>query len=188
MKLIVGLGNPGKKYDNTRHNIGFNVLDFYVNKNNLSYKQKLGGLYAENTIKGEKIILLKPQSYMNLSGDVVRKYFDYFNINVEDMLIIYDDVYFDTGTFRIKRDGSSGGHNGIKDIISKIGTEDIYRVRVGTSKNEDKLYDYVLGKVSKEDRIKIDSLYPILYDAINDFTILSIDELMCKYNKKEKNE
>ena len=123
MKLIVGLGNPGKQYEKTRHNLGFMVVDYYANKKELNFKSNMQGMYAELVNDGEKIILLKPQSYMNLSGDIVRKYCDYYNVKAEDILVIYDDVDFEVGTFKIKRNGSSGGHNGIKDIINKLGTE-----------------------------------------------------------------
>lgn len=188
MKLIVGLGNPGKDYIKTRHNIGFIALDCYAEQYNLKFKNKYNGLYAETIINGEKTILLKPLSYMNLSGDVVRKYFDYYNLSENDILVIYDDVVFKTGTFKIKRGGSSAGHNGINDIINKIGTEKIARVRIGTSKTKTKLFDYVLGEFSKTDYERILNILPTINNIINDFPALGIDGLMAKYNKKDKNE
>ena len=103
MKLIVGLGNPGKEYENTRHNCGFRAIDFYATKNNLNFKNKFNGEYCENRINNEKIILLKPQTFMNLSGDCVVKFVNYYNLKIEDILIIYDDVDFEVGKFKIKR-------------------------------------------------------------------------------------
>lgn len=184
MKLVIGLGNPGKKYEKTRHNLGFMSVDYYAKKNNLEFKSKMNGLYAETTLGNEKIILLKPQSFMNLSGDIVRKYYDYYNLNIEDLLIIYDDVDFEIGAFRIKRGGSSAGHNGIDDIMNKIGTENIYRVRIGTSKNGSVLRDYVLSRFSKKDFEKVNLLLPVISDVIDDFASYNIDDLMEKYNKK----
>ena len=110
MKLVVGLGNPGKQYEKTRHNCGFMAIDYYANKNDLKFKKKFNGLYAETLINGNKLILLKPQTYMNLSGFCVKKFVDFYNIDLNDILVIYDDKDFETGTFKIKRDGSSAGH------------------------------------------------------------------------------
>lgn len=188
MKLIVGLGNPGKKYEKTRHNAGFMAIDYYADNKKLEFKEKFGGIYCETMINNEKVLLVKPQSFMNLSGDVVRKYFDYYNLNVSDILIIYDDVNFDVGTFKIKRKGSSGGHNGINDIIRKLNTEDIYRVKIGTSKNNSLLFNYVTGNFSKTDLDIIMKLLPTISEVINDFPTLTIDELMLRYNKKGKDE
>lgn len=183
MKLIVGLGNPGKNYENTRHNCGFKAINFYAEKNNLTFKNKFNGEYCENVINNEKIILLKPQTYMNLSGECVIKFVNYYNINIEDILVIYDDVDFETGTFKIKRNGSSGGHNGIRNIIDNLKTENIKRIRMGISKNEIARMDYVLGKFSKEDTEKINNILPTIEKVINDFTIKTIDQLMDTYNR-----
>ena len=151
MKLIVGLGNPGKKYEKTRHNIGFMAIDFYAKKNNLEFQKKFNGLYFEQIINNEKVIFVKPQTYMNLSGNCVREFVNFYNIDLSDILVIYDDYNFEVGTFRIRRDGSAGGHNGIKNIIENLKSENIKRVRVGISKNLIPLEDYVLQKFSKED-------------------------------------
>lgn len=182
MKLIVGLGNPGKEYENTRHNLGFMFIDYITNKLSLSYKNKLNGMYTDTIINKEKYIFLKPLSYMNLSGEVVKKYVEYFNIETEDILVIYDDVDFRVGTFKIKRGGSSAGHNGIKDIINKLNTENIKRIRIGTSKSEVELYNYVLGKLGREEKENIEKLYPVIYNVVKDFSILDIESLMSKYN------
>lgn len=183
MKLVVGLGNPGKEYDKTRHNCGFRAIDFYADKNNLSFKSKFNGLYCDLVVNNEKLILLKPQTFMNLSGDCVIQFMKYFNLKIEDLLVIYDDHDFDTGTFRIRRGGSSAGHNGIKDIINKLHTENIARVRIGISKNNITLADYVLGRFGKEDDEKVNSILPTIESIIDDFTKLSIDDLVQKYNR-----
>ena len=183
MKLIIGLGNPGKKYEKTRHNTGFMAIDFYAQKNNLEFKKKFNGLYSEQIINNEKVLFLKPQTYMNLSGNCVREFVNYFNIELSDILVIYDDYNFDVGTFRIRRDGSDGGHNGIKNIIENLKSENIKRVRIGISKNDISLIDYVLQKFSEEDYKIINELLPTISDIINDFCYLSIDELMQKYNR-----
>ena len=182
MKLIIGLGNPGKKYEKTRHNCGFMAIDFYAAKNNLEFKNKFEGLFSETTINNEKIIFLKPQTFMNLSGNCVSKFVNYYHINIEDILIIYDDVDFEVGTFKIKRNGSAGGHNGIKNIIECLNTEEIKRIRIGISKNSIPLIDYVLQKFSKEDYDKVSSILPNISDAIDDFIKYDIDTLMMKYN------
>lgn len=183
MKLVVGLGNPGKEYDKTRHNCGFRAIDFYADKKNLSFKSKFNGLYCDLVVNNEKLVLLKPQTFMNLSGDCVIQFMKYFNLKTEDLLVIYDDHDFDTGTFRIRRGGSSAGHNGIKDIINKLHTENIARVRIGISKNNITLADYVLGRFGKEDDEKVNSILPTIENIIDDFTKLSIDDLMQKYNR-----
>lgn len=183
MKLIVGLGNPEKKYENTRHNCGFRAIDFYAAKNNLVFKNKYNSLYSEQIINNEKVIFVKPQTYMNLSGNAVRQFVKFFNLDIKDLLIIYDDVDFEIGTFKIKRGGSSGGHNGMNNIIDNLHTNDIQRVRIGISKNEIPLIDYVLGKFSKEDNVKLEKVFETICDVIDDFTILDIDKLMDKYNR-----
>lgn len=184
MKLIVGLGNPGKKYERTRHNCGFIFLDNYIRKNNLIEKSKFNGLYYEQIINNEKIILLKPQTYMNLSGVCVKKFIDYFKISIENVLIIYDDVNYDLGKFKIRRNGSSGGHNGIKNIIEMLNTEEIKRVKIGISKNNIPLEDYVLKKLTDDEYNKIMSISDKINNIIIDFISNSIEYIMEKYNGK----
>lgn len=186
MKLVVGLGNPGKEYKNTRHNCGFRAIDFYAEKNSLNFKNKFNGEYCEQIINNEKVIFLKPQTFMNNSGDSVIKFVNYYNINLEDILVIYDDVDFEVGTFKIKKNGSSGGHNGINSIINVLKTQNVYRLRIGISKNKIPLVDYVLGNFSKEDNEKINDMMPNVVNAINDFCNLTIEKLMEKYNTKNE--
>ena len=176
MKLIVGLGNPEKKYEHTRHNCGFRVIDFYAKKNNLTFKNKYNSLYAENIVNGEKLI----------SGVAVRKFVDFYNLKLDDLLVIYDDVDFEVGKFKIKRGGSSGGHNGINNVIENLKTNEINRIRIGISKNEIPLIDYVLGKFSKEDDEKIDSILETISNIIDDFSVNNINKLMEKYNRKNE--
>ena len=185
MKLIVGLGNPEKRYEKTRHNCGFRAIDYYAKKNNLTFKSKFKGLYCEQVVNNEKIILLKPQTYMNLSGESVREIVKFYNIDINDILVIYDDVDFEVGKFKLRRGGSSGGHNGINNIIDLLKTQNISRLRMGISKNNIPLMDYVLGKFSSEENEKIESILPVISNIINDFSVHNIDELMEKYNRNE---
>ena len=183
MKLIVGLGNPGKKYEKNRHNCGFMAIDCYAQKNNLNFQKKFNGLYAETSINSEKIILLKPQTYMNSSGECVKQFVNYYDVKKEDIYIIYDDINYEVGSFKIKRNGSSGGHNGIKSIIENLKTEEIKRIKIGISSNKNvPLEVYVLKNFSKEDLLLIDKIVNTISDVIDDLTLLTIDELMQKYN------
>ena len=188
MKLIVGLGNPGKEYENTRHNMGFIMLEKIADKYGLSIdKSKFNGLYGDFIINGEKIILLKPQSYMNLSGEVIRKYVDFFKINLEDILIISDDLDLVFGNFKIKASGSSGGHNGLKNIELHLSTQNYKRIKIGISKNKDiDIKDYVLSKFTSDEINEIDKLGIVIQNIIEDYFNLDFDRLMSKYNSKNR--
>ncbi len=151
MKLIVGLGNPGKEYENTRHNVGFQVVDFYCSEND--FQKKFDGLIKMMTIQGEKVLFLKPQTFMNLSGQSVIKAINYYDISLEDVLVIQDDLDLTIGQYKMKTNSSSGGHNGIKSIIAHLKSENFARLKIGiadTTKNRDTI-SYVLGKFSKEE-------------------------------------
>ena len=184
MKLIVGLGNPGKEYENTRHNIGYIFIDNFADSLGIKIdKKKFNGLYAETIINNEKVILVKPLSYMNLSGEVVIQFVSFYKINIADILIINDDLDMETGRIRLRYKGTSGGHNGLKNIALHLGTEDFKRLKIGISNN--KLIDtkdYVLGKFSKEDKELINELKPKINDLLNDYLEMDFDKLMCKYN------
>ena len=130
MKLIVGLGNPGREYINTRHNIGFYCLDLFAREINATFKDKFNGMYAKVKINNQDVILLKPLTYMNLSGECVREFVNYFKIEPKDILVIHDDLDMEIGRIKLKENTSSGGHNGIKDIISKLATEDFKRLKL----------------------------------------------------------
>lgn len=189
MKLIVGLGNPGREYESTRHNIGFMMIDKYTLFKNIANKwnYKFNGLYLETNLFGEKVIFLKPQSYMNLSGTVVKRFIDYYKIDVADILVISDDLDLNIGNFKIKDKGSSGGHNGLKDIENSIGTSEYKRLKIGINndKNID-TKDYVLGKISKEYLKRYDDLFNFLCTVLDDYFNISFVELMNKYNKKNR--
>lgn len=185
MKLIVGLGNPGSEYRNTRHNIGFNLLDFIVNKNNLYFKsnKKFNSEVCDMIVNNEKVLLVKPLSFMNLSGEVVKKYMDYYNIDSNDILVFQDDLDMEFGKIRILYDSSSGGHNGIKNISNLIGTQKYTRLKIGISNNKNiDTKDYVLGNFSSEEKDILSNIYLKLDNIINDFICLNIDELKQKYN------
>ena len=186
MKLIVGLGNPGREYENTRHNIGFMTIDKFASKNGVAItKDKFNGLYVETNINGEKVILLKPQAYINLSGEVIRKYVDFFKINIDDILIIHDDLDLEVGKYKVKQKGSSGGHNGLKNIELHLGTQEYKRIKIGISNN--KLMDtkdYVLGKLSKEENENIEEDNNIIMNILDDYFNISFADLMAKYNHK----
>ena len=184
MKLIVGLGNPGKEYENTRHNVGFDVIDKYLSKLNLeANKSKFDGLYIDTLIDDEKVIFLKPQKYMNLSGEVVKKYVDYFKINIEDILVVHDDLDQELGKIKLKENSSSGGHNGIKNIEQHLSTKDYKRLKIGISNDKTRdTKDYVLGHFNKEERKIIDESIDISVNIIDDFFKLNFDRLMGKYN------
>ncbi len=163
MKLICGLGNPGKEYANTRHNVGFMIIDNYLSDEKFSLK--FNGLYVEKKLFGEKVIFLKPQSYMNLSGDVVRPFVDYYGIDLHDVLIIRDDLDLNLGRARIKFDSSSGGDNGIKSIINRLGSQAFFQYKIGISKDASHdTKDYVLGKFSSKE---LKTLGPLIEDSVN---------------------
>lgn len=190
MKLIVGLGNPGREYESTRHNVGFLFLDSILqkNKNSVSdWKVKFNGLYYQTTISSEKVIFLKPQSFMNLSGEVVRRFVDFFKISVDDILIVSDDLDLFFGSFKLKDKGSSGGHNGLKDIERCLGTSMYKRLKIGISNNKDvDTKDYVLGKFSKEEQENLNQLFQQLNDVILDYMEMDFISLMNRYNRKNR--
>lgn len=183
MKLIVGLGNKGNEYNNTRHNVGFMAIDEYLNRNNLKLdKNKFDGLYCETIINNEKVILLKPQKYMNLSGDVITKFITYFKIDIDDILVIHDDMDLEIGKFKIRYKGGSGGHNGLKNIENNLKTNEYKRIKIGISKNNINMVDYVLGKFNTDEIKKLYNVISVIPDIIEDFTVLSFENLMNKYN------
>lgn len=168
MKLIVGLGNPGEQYKNNRHNVGFQVVDAFALHHKIKFnKEKFNGVFY----KGEDFIVAKPLTYMNLSGDFVQAISAFYKIAIEDILIIYDDTSFESGKAIMKPKGSSGGQNGIKDIIDKMGTNEIQRIKVGIGRPHAGivLADYVLGNFSKEEIAKNEKIMSTILKAINDF-------------------
>jgi PTH1 family peptidyl-tRNA hydrolase len=185
MRLIVGLGNPGKEYSETRHNIGFIMLDTMTSYLKIDLKKKNDGLFAETSINGEKVILLKPQKYINLSGQVIKKYIDFYKIDIDDIFIIHDDLDLEIGKYKLKYSGSSAGHNGLKDIERCLGTKNYKRMKIGISNNKDiDTKDYVLGKITKKEKQLLNEVFKIGPELLNDYLELSFDNLMNKYNKR----
>lgn len=183
MKLVVGLGNPGKDYNNTRHNVGFMIIDNYLKED--KYQEKFNGLYTEKIINGEKVIFLKPQTFMNNSGNSVGKFVSYFNINHKDILVIQDDLDISFGSYKLKTNNSSGGHNGIKSIIAALGSDDFCRLKVGISTaKKDDVIDFVLGKFSKDELNKLNALMDTYTKIIDSFITSGIDKTMNIYNSK----
>ncbi len=183
MKLIVGLGNPGKQYENTRHNIGFMVLDNYLK--NEKWGNKFNAMYVEKNINGEKVFFVKPLTFMNNSGNAVGEFVRYFDILASDILVIQDDLDLAVGNYKLKVHSSSGGHNGIKSIISCLDNQDIPRLKVGIgSVNKDQVIDYVLGKFNKIELETINILMPTFLKIIDSFIIDGIDKTMNVYNTK----
>lgn len=155
MKIIVGLGNPTREYAGTRHNVGFSVIYNISDAYNIPVDtRKHKALIGKGMIAGEKVILAMPQTYMNLSGESVRELLDYYKCDRKDLIVIYDDISLDVGKLRIRAKGSAGGHNGIKNIIAHLGTQEFTRIKVGIGEKPARmdLVDYVLGKFSKEEQ------------------------------------
>ena len=184
MKLIVGLGNPGKEYENTHHNVGFMVLDNYVKKRNIDFcNTKFSGKYAEVLINNQKVIFLEPQKYMNLSGEVVRDFVNFYKINIEDILVISDDLDMDCGKIRLRERGSSGGHNGLKNIELHLNTQEYKRLKIGVG--NDKNIDtkkYVLSKFTGDEIDKIKFSIDLSEKVIDDFLSKDFSVLMNTYN------
>ncbi len=186
MKLIVGLGNPGKEYEKTRHNIGYMVIDNYAKAHGVEInKKKFNSLYQKLIVDNCDVLLVKPETYMNLSGEAVISFVNYFKIDIEDILIIYDDLDLECGKMRLRDKGSSGGHNGIKNIISLLGTDKFKRLKLGISNNKMiETKDYVLGKLTSDEQEKINNSIKLTSNLIDDFLKLSFDKLTNKYNRK----
>ena len=191
MYLIVGLGNPGRQYEATRHNMGFDVIDKLVEEYQVPQPAvKFNAMYGKGRIGGQPVILMKPLSYMNLSGGPIREMANYFKIDPEtEMIVVYDDIDLDPGQLRIRKKGSAGGHNGIKHIIQQLGTQNFVRIKVGVGakpKGWD-LADYVLGRFDKEDRALIEEAQERACKAVELILTDSVDAAMNEYNKKTGN-
>lgn len=183
MHLIVGLGNPGKEYEKTRHNAGFMVLDELAKKLNVQFdKNKFKGKIAEGRIGTKKVLLLKPETYMNLSGESIVEAADFYKIPNEEILVIFDDVSLEVGKLRIRKKGSSGGHNGIKSTIFHLSTENFPRIKVGVGAPKHDMVNHVLGKFQEEELEKMDKTIAASVDAV--FAILNngVDSAISEYN------
>ena len=187
MKLVVGLGNPGDEYSNTRHNIGFMFLDYLFDSKLFSLNKKFKAYEYETLINGEKFMLIKPITYMNLSGETVLKYVNYYKIQTKDILVIQDDLDMETGRYKLMFNHGDGGHNGIKNIVSLLNSKEFLRLKIGISKADINTKDYVLGNFSKTELDVINKSFSELKNFLNDYTSMSLELLMGKYNTKEKN-
>lgn len=188
MYLIVGLGNPGDKYKSTRHNVGWDTIDALAKKHGIIFNEKKHKAeFGKGIIAGEKVILAKPQTFMNLSGESVRELVDYYKIDEkQELIVIYDDISLDVGQLRIRKKGSAGGHNGIKNIILNLAGDEFNRIKVGVGNkpaNYD-LADYVLGHFSKEDKCVMDEAFDKAADAVETIIIDGPDTAMNRYNGK----
>ena len=185
MYIIVGLGNPGKEYENTRHNVGFRMIDHIADAIGTDISEKKHkALVGKGVLDGNKVILVKPQTYMNLSGDSARQVLDYYKEDDSNLIVIYDDISLDVGRIRVRGKGSAGGHNGIKSIISCLGHDSFLRIKVGVGdkpKGYD-LADYVLGHFSKEDAACIDSEAEKVKEAVSVLMNEGIDKAMNRFN------
>lgn len=186
MYIIAGLGNPGKQYAQTRHNVGFDTIDILADKYNISVDtKKHKALCGKGMIEGQKVVLAKPQTFMNLSGESVRELVDFYKIDPEEeLIVIYDDISLEPGKIRIRKKGSAGGHNGIKNIIVQLGTQNFQRIKVGVGEKPKgwDLADYVLGHFSKEDRGLVDDALKRVAGAVELMVQGEVDQAMNQFN------
>lgn len=188
MYLIAGLGNPGKQYEMTRHNIGFHTIDYIADQLKVKVKKlKYKALYGECEIAGEKVYLVKPQTFMNLSGDSIGEFAEFYKLKPQNIIIINDDISLDTGRIRVRPKGSAGGHNGLKSIIYRLGSDEFPRVKmgVGAPKHEDyDLADFVLGRFTKEEIPVMEKAIIKAAAAVEEIIKNGVESAMNKYNSK----
>ncbi len=189
IKMVVGLGNPGKEYQNTRHNIGFKVLDEIAKRLDIyKWKQRDGALYFDCYLDMCRVIFIKPQKYINLSGDVIIKFVKFLDIKTEDIIIVSDDLDLPLGSIKLKEKGSSGGHNGLKNIESNLQTNEYKRIKIGISNDRSiDTKDYVLGKLSKEEQNILKPAIEKAADAVLESIRNPFSIIMNKYNTRIKN-
>ena len=187
MYLIVGLGNPEEEYANTRHNMGFNAINKIAKEYGIEVnKTKMKGLFGLGNIEGKKVILLKPQTYMNLSGESIIQFVNFYKINLEDIIVIYDDMDVEIGNIKIRKKGSAGSHNGMKSVIANLNSEEFARIRIGIGKPENKSdsINYVISNISKENQEVLDVGVNLAKEATIEILKNGIDIAMNKFNKK----
>ena len=184
MKLIVGLGNPGKHYEDTPHNVGFKIIQEYANSKNINFNnEKFKGCFIKSKIFNEDVILLKPMKFMNLSGEVVSDFAKYFKIDPIDILVIQDDIDLEFGKIRLKKNSSPGGHNGIKNIHAHLGSDNYTRLKYGVSNNKAlELKLYVLKNISKSEKTILSNSYNLCGEIIDDFIMNDYNFIANKYN------
>lgn len=185
MYLIVGLGNPEPEYSKTRHNMGFDVINKLSKKFNIEVqKEKYNSLYGTGIIEDEKVILLKPQTYMNLSGEAVKPFMDFYKVKPENIIVIYDDIDIETGTIKIRKKGGAGTHNGMKSVVHELNTEEFPRIRVGTGSKEKifNLINYVITRVDDDEYVKLENGIVKAAQAVEEILKIGIDNTMNKLN------
>lgn len=187
MKVIVGLGNPGRQYERTRHNIGFAAIDYIAGKNQIEISSKKHkALIGSGYLGGQKVLLVKPQTFMNLSGESLRGVMDFYKLEPSDFIVIFDDISLDVGQLRIRRKGSAGGHNGIKDLIKQLGTQKFVRIKVGVGAKPQgwDLADHVLGRFDTQQRKLVDEAQERAAKAVEMILSRGTDAAMNEFNKK----
>lgn len=191
MYLIVGLGNPENEYESTRHNMGFCAINKIAEEFNIEVnKNKFNALYGTGIIKGQKVILLKPQTYMNLSGSAVVDFMDFYKLDLENLIVIYDDIEIEKGNIRIRKKGSSGSHNGMKSIINMLQSEEFTRIRIGIGKPEysNDMINYVIGHIDDDEKAKLEPGIERAKKAAIEILENGVDSAMNKFNIKNKKE
>ena len=185
MYLIVGLGNPEEEYSRTRHNVGFDTINKIANNNSIEInKKKFNGLYGTGTIEGQKVVLLKPQTYMNLSGNAVRDFMNFYKIKEDKLIVIYDDLDIEPGIIKIRKKGGPGTHNGMKSVVNETKTENFCRIRVGIGNPEYKndLLNYILTRIPDEEYKILEEATKNAANAVNEIIKNGLDSAMNKYN------
>jgi PTH1 family peptidyl-tRNA hydrolase len=185
--LIAGLGNPGKEYENTRHNIGFKVLDALADASNTVFSDERYGWVAEYKFKGRTFILLKPTTFMNLSGKAVNYWLQKENVPIENLLVVVDDLALPLGSLRLRAKGSDAGHNGLKNIAEVIGVQDYARLRIGIGDNfrQGKQVDYVLGEWDKQEKLELPAMIDTSIEIIKSFGTIGVQQTMTFFNKRK---
>ncbi len=188
MKLIIGLGNPGNEYNKTRHNIGFLALDYIASYINLNIdKKKFKSLYIKDSLYNNEVVLIKPQTYMNLSGSAVNNFANFYSISPQDIIVIQDDIDLNFGIIRIKNFGGHGGHNGIRDIANKLNTRNFIRIKIGVGRPDNPNFPvdkYVLSNFSKQQINELDEIFYYTLNAIKCIFEIGISEAMNEFNRK----
>lgn len=185
MYLIVGLGNPEEQYGKTRHNMGFNVINKIAEEYNIKIdKIKFNGFYNKQKINSNDVIFLKPQTYMNLSGNCIREFINFYKIDIKNFIVIYDEMQIEPGKIKIRKKGSSGGHNGMKSIIENLGTDEFTRIRIGIGRpnRSSDMVNYVIGKISAEEQALLNEGVTKAKDAVIEILKNGIDSAMNKFN------
>lgn len=185
MYLIVGLGNPESEYKNTRHNMGFDTINILAEKYNIEInKNKFSALVGEGQIEGEKVFLIKPQTFMNLSGDSVIQFVNFYKVNIENVIVIYDDMDIEAGKIKVRPKGGSGSHNGMKSVVNRLGSENFPRIRVGIGKPqfENDIINYVIGSIPEKERNILKESTKTAAEAVSSILKIGIDNTMNKFN------